>query len=106
MLLTKCIREKALYGLTPKHLEPASTPMEPNKALVKDEEADNVDVHLYQFDLLITDELTNFLKTRPNVCCVELYKIVIMLVLTLTGNPQQEVANFLARGANGSKINA
>ncbi|GKE77204.1 putative ribonuclease H-like domain-containing protein, partial [Tanacetum coccineum] len=26
----------------------ASTPMEPNKALVKDEEADNVDVHLYR----------------------------------------------------------
>ncbi|GJW93065.1 ribonuclease H-like domain, reverse transcriptase, RNA-dependent DNA polymerase [Tanacetum coccineum] len=25
-----------------------STPMEPNKALVKDEEADNVDVHLYR----------------------------------------------------------
>ncbi|GKA23405.1 hypothetical protein Tco_0709367, partial [Tanacetum coccineum] len=26
----------------------ASTPMEPNKALVKDEEADSVDVHLYK----------------------------------------------------------
>ncbi|GKA14831.1 putative ribonuclease H-like domain-containing protein [Tanacetum coccineum] len=29
-------------------LQTASTPMEPNKALVKDEEADNVDVHLYK----------------------------------------------------------
>ncbi|GJV03420.1 putative ribonuclease H-like domain-containing protein, partial [Tanacetum coccineum] len=57
--------EKALYGL---HQAPracqdkydilkkfdfvtvktASTPIEPNKALVKDEEADNVDVHLYR----------------------------------------------------------
>ncbi|GJZ94718.1 putative ribonuclease H-like domain-containing protein, partial [Tanacetum coccineum] len=26
----------------------ASTPMEPNKALIKDEEADSVDVHLYR----------------------------------------------------------
>ncbi|GJW42916.1 hypothetical protein Tco_0071715 [Tanacetum coccineum] len=29
-------------------LKTASTPMEPNKALVKDEEADSVDVHLYR----------------------------------------------------------
>ncbi|GJY69687.1 putative ribonuclease H-like domain-containing protein [Tanacetum coccineum] len=29
-------------------LQTASTPMEPNKALVKDEEADSVDVHLYR----------------------------------------------------------
>ncbi|GJW16036.1 putative reverse transcriptase, RNA-dependent DNA polymerase, partial [Tanacetum coccineum] len=59
--------EKALYGLhqAPKAcqdkyvadilkkfkfvtVKTTSTPMEPNKALVKDEEANNVDVHLYR----------------------------------------------------------
>ncbi|GJU60253.1 putative reverse transcriptase domain-containing protein [Tanacetum coccineum] len=44
--------EKALYGLhqAPRAclMKTASTPMEPNKALVKDEEADSVDVHLYR----------------------------------------------------------
>ncbi|GKF80263.1 hypothetical protein Tco_0238865, partial [Tanacetum coccineum] len=29
-------------------MKTASTLMEPNKALIKDEEADNVDVHLYK----------------------------------------------------------
>ncbi|GKF68772.1 hypothetical protein Tco_0198451, partial [Tanacetum coccineum] len=29
-------------------MKTASTPMEPNKALVKDEEADSMDVHLYR----------------------------------------------------------
>ncbi|GJU63516.1 putative ribonuclease H-like domain-containing protein [Tanacetum coccineum] len=41
-----------------------------------------------------------------NVCCLSLCKIVIMLELALTGNPQQEVVNFLARGAMDSKSNA
>ncbi|GJR57776.1 uncharacterized mitochondrial protein-like protein [Tanacetum coccineum] len=42
----------------------ASTPMEPNKALVKDEEADNVDVHLYRSMIRSLMYLTAF---RPNI---------------------------------------
>ncbi|GKB18323.1 putative ribonuclease H-like domain-containing protein [Tanacetum coccineum] len=42
----------------------ASTPMEPNKALVKDEEADNVDVHLYRSMIRSLMYLTAF---RPDI---------------------------------------
>ncbi|GJS89841.1 putative ribonuclease H-like domain-containing protein [Tanacetum coccineum] len=42
----------------------ASTPMEPNKALVKDEEADNVDVHLYR---LLIGSLMYLTASRPDI---------------------------------------
>ncbi|GKD60610.1 hypothetical protein Tco_1298119 [Tanacetum coccineum] len=45
-------------------MQAASTPMEPNKALVKDEEADNVDVHLYKLMIGSLMYLTTF---RPDI---------------------------------------
>ncbi|GJT03567.1 putative ribonuclease H-like domain-containing protein [Tanacetum coccineum] len=42
----------------------ASTPIEPNKALVKDEEADSVDVHLYRS---MTRSLMYLTASRPNI---------------------------------------
>ncbi|GJX49900.1 putative ribonuclease H-like domain-containing protein [Tanacetum coccineum] len=84
--LTKCYMvEKALYGL---HQAPrawfdaqkildefyggthfllriiASTPMKPNKALVKDEEADSVDVHLYRS---MIGSLMYLTASRPDI---------------------------------------
>nr|GEW21972.1 hypothetical protein [Tanacetum cinerariifolium] len=78
--------EKALYGL---HQAPracqekyvadilkkfdftivktASTPMEPNKALVKDAEAEDVDVHLYRS---MIGSLTYLTASRPNITFV------------------------------------
>ncbi|GJX91007.1 putative reverse transcriptase, RNA-dependent DNA polymerase [Tanacetum coccineum] len=78
--------EKALYGL---HQAPracqdkyvaeilkkfdfatvktASTPMEPNKALVKDEEADSVDVHLYRS---MIGSLMYLTASRPDITFV------------------------------------
>ncbi|GJX09817.1 putative ribonuclease H-like domain-containing protein [Tanacetum coccineum] len=45
----------------------ASTPMEPNKALVKDEEADSVDVHLYRS---MIGSLMYLTASRPNIMFV------------------------------------
>ncbi|GJT27201.1 putative ribonuclease H-like domain-containing protein, partial [Tanacetum coccineum] len=45
----------------------ASAPMEPNKALVKDEEADNVDVHLYR---LMIRSLMCLTASRPDITFV------------------------------------
>ncbi|GKE58561.1 putative ribonuclease H-like domain-containing protein, partial [Tanacetum coccineum] len=45
----------------------ASTPMEPNKALVKDEEADNVDVHLYR---LMIGSLMYLIASRLDITFV------------------------------------
>ncbi|GJX66880.1 putative ribonuclease H-like domain-containing protein [Tanacetum coccineum] len=42
----------------------ASTPMEPNKALVKDEEAEDVDVHLYR---LMIGSLMYLTASRPDI---------------------------------------
>ncbi|GJR27900.1 hypothetical protein Tco_1104132 [Tanacetum coccineum] len=42
----------------------ASTPMEPNKALVKDEEVDNVDVHLYRS---MIGSLMYLTSSRPDI---------------------------------------
>nr|GEX37086.1 retrovirus-related Pol polyprotein from transposon TNT 1-94 [Tanacetum cinerariifolium] len=55
--------EKALYGLhqAPRH---ASTVMEPNKALVKDAEAKDVDVHLYRSMIRSLMYLTT---SRPDI---------------------------------------
>ncbi|GKB57385.1 putative ribonuclease H-like domain-containing protein, partial [Tanacetum coccineum] len=60
------------------NVKTASTPIETQKPLVKDEEANDVDVHLYR-SLQILSHLN-----------------MIMLEQILTGNPQQEVVNFLA----------
>ncbi|GJW66102.1 putative ribonuclease H-like domain-containing protein [Tanacetum coccineum] len=45
-------------------LQTTSTPIEPNKALVKDEEADNVDVHLYRS---MNGSLMYLTTSRPNI---------------------------------------
>ncbi|GJY21048.1 hypothetical protein Tco_0393614 [Tanacetum coccineum] len=45
-------------------LQTASTPMEPNKALIKDEEADSVDVHLYRSMIRSLMYLT---ASRPDI---------------------------------------
>ncbi|GJV01551.1 putative ribonuclease H-like domain-containing protein [Tanacetum coccineum] len=48
-------------------IKTASTPMEPNKALVKDEEADNVDVHLYRS---MIGSLMYLTSSRPDITFV------------------------------------
>ncbi|GKB88465.1 putative ribonuclease H-like domain-containing protein, partial [Tanacetum coccineum] len=48
-------------------MKTASTPMEPNKALVKDEEADNVDVHLYRS---MIGSLMYLTASRPDITFV------------------------------------
>nr|GEU78161.1 hypothetical protein [Tanacetum cinerariifolium] len=58
----------------------ASTPMEPNKTLIKDVEDEDA------FGILKIHHLT-----------WRLFLIVTMLELALTGNPQQEIVNFLAK---------
>ncbi|GJY62368.1 putative ribonuclease H-like domain-containing protein [Tanacetum coccineum] len=45
----------------------ASTPMEPNKALIKDEEADSVDVHLYRS---MIGSLMSLIASRPVITFV------------------------------------
>ncbi|GJS94846.1 putative ribonuclease H-like domain-containing protein [Tanacetum coccineum] len=97
------------------NVKTTNTPIETNKALIKDEEAEDVDVHLYRSMILSLMYLT---ASRPNimfaVCAcardspfdLEAFLIVIMLELALTGNPQQEVVNFLAKGVMDSKSNA
>ncbi|GJW59997.1 putative ribonuclease H-like domain-containing protein [Tanacetum coccineum] len=95
----------------------ASTPMEPNKALIKDEEAEEVDVHLYRS---MIGSLMYLTASSPDitfsVCACARFQVtpktshlhavnrifkylkVTMLKLALTGNPQQKVVNFLAKG--------
>ncbi|GKD08045.1 uncharacterized mitochondrial protein-like protein, partial [Tanacetum coccineum] len=55
---------KKFYFVT---MKTASTPMEPNKALVKHEEAENVDVHLYRSMIRSLMYLTDF---RPDITFV------------------------------------
>ncbi|GJV38065.1 hypothetical protein Tco_1410542 [Tanacetum coccineum] len=45
-------------------IKTASTPMEPNKALVKDEEADSMDVHLYRS---MIGSLMYLTASRPDI---------------------------------------
>ncbi|GJY57762.1 hypothetical protein Tco_0457654 [Tanacetum coccineum] len=45
-------------------IKTASTPMEPNKALIKDEEAEDVDVHLYR---LMIGSLMYLTASRPDI---------------------------------------
>ncbi|GJV21310.1 putative ribonuclease H-like domain-containing protein [Tanacetum coccineum] len=108
----------------------ASTPIETQKPLVKDEEASDVDVHLYRsmigslmyvtasrpdimfavcacsrFQVTPKTSHLSAVKANPNWAfgiletlhlTWNLTQIVIMLEQILTGNPQQEVVNFLA----------
>ncbi|GKC28775.1 hypothetical protein Tco_1036069, partial [Tanacetum coccineum] len=91
-------------------MKTVSTPMELNKALIKDEEADSMDVHLYRS---MIGSLMYLTASRPNimfaVCACARFQVtpkmshlhavnmilrclkVIMLELALTGNPQHEV---------------
>ncbi|GJX60170.1 putative ribonuclease H-like domain-containing protein [Tanacetum coccineum] len=86
-----------------------STPIETNKAFFKDEEVEDVDVHLYKSMIGSLMYLTAF---RPDImfdvcACARIdFLIVIMLELALTGNPQHEVVNFLAKGVVDPKSNA
>ncbi|GKE83836.1 putative ribonuclease H-like domain-containing protein, partial [Tanacetum coccineum] len=85
----------------------SSTPIQTNKALLKDEEAKEVDVHLYRS---MIGSLMYLTASKPDIMFVfcacarihhltwKLVLILIMLVLALTGNPQQEVVNFLEKG--------
>ncbi|GJY46390.1 putative ribonuclease H-like domain-containing protein [Tanacetum coccineum] len=123
----------------------ASTPIETNKALLKDEEAEDVDVHLYRS---MIGSLMYLTASRPDIMFVvcacarfqvtpkvshihvvkrifrylkgqsklglwyprdlpfdlEAFFIVIMLELALTGNPQQEVVNFLAKDSYEKRL--
>ncbi|GKE60410.1 putative ribonuclease H-like domain-containing protein, partial [Tanacetum coccineum] len=78
-------------------LQIASTPIETQKPLPKDEEATDVDVHLYRS---MIGSLMYLTASRPDimfaVCACSRFQIVIMLKQILTGNPQQEFVNFLA----------
>ncbi|GKB18314.1 putative ribonuclease H-like domain-containing protein [Tanacetum coccineum] len=67
------------------NVKTASTPIETQKPLVKDEEASDVDVHLYRFQG--HSKKTDHLKCWSIVTCWE---------QILIGNHQQEVDNFLA----------
>ncbi|GKA98491.1 putative ribonuclease H-like domain-containing protein [Tanacetum coccineum] len=67
------------------NVKTASTPIETQKPLVKDEEANDVDVHLYRFQG--HSKKTDHLKCWSIVTCWE---------QILIGNHQQEVDNFLA----------
>ncbi|GKA18017.1 putative ribonuclease H-like domain-containing protein [Tanacetum coccineum] len=84
-----------------------STPIETNKELVKDEEAESVDVHLYRS---MIGSLMYLTASRPDimfaVCACARFQVtpktshlhaVKRIFRYLKGNPQQEVVNFLAR---------
>nr|GEV81016.1 hypothetical protein [Tanacetum cinerariifolium] len=85
----------------------ASTPMEPNKALVKDAEAEDEDVHLY---ILMIKSLMYLIDFRPEITFDVCASVRIQVTPNtshlhamkrifryLKGNPQHEVINFLAK---------
>ncbi|GJT94125.1 hypothetical protein Tco_1082970 [Tanacetum coccineum] len=86
-------QDKYVVGILKKFdfatIKTTSTPMESNKALLKDEEADSVDISERQlnwaFGILEIHHLT-----------WKLFLIVNMLKLALTGNPQQEKQTIVA----------
>ncbi|GJU75693.1 putative ribonuclease H-like domain-containing protein [Tanacetum coccineum] len=65
----------------------ASTPMEPNKALVKDEEADSVDVHLYRS---MIGSLMYLTASRPNIMFVV---VLVKRMISWAIKKQNFVAN-------------
>nr|GEV65829.1 DNA-directed RNA polymerase II subunit RPB7 [Tanacetum cinerariifolium] len=85
-------------------IEAISTPKVSNKPLIKDEEAEDVDIHLYR---LMIGSLMYLTASRPDITFAVHHLtwkptlIVIMLEPVLTGNPQPEVVNFLARAKDG-----
>ncbi|GJS49155.1 putative ribonuclease H-like domain-containing protein [Tanacetum coccineum] len=122
----------------------ASTPIETNKALLKDKEVEDVDVHLYRSmigslmyltasrpdimfvvcacvrfqvtpktsHLHVVKRIFRYLKGQPKLGLwypryspfdLEAFLIVIMLELALTGNPQQEVVNFVEKGFGAAR---
>nr|GEX79444.1 ribonuclease H-like domain-containing protein [Tanacetum cinerariifolium] len=92
------VKSAFLYGKIKE--ETASTLMEPNKALVKDAKAKDTS-HLH-----VVKRIFRYLKGQPKLAfgILEIHHltwkrilIVIMLELALTGNPQHEVVNFLAK---------
>ncbi|GJZ56822.1 putative reverse transcriptase, RNA-dependent DNA polymerase [Tanacetum coccineum] len=62
------IQDKYVVGILKKFdfatMKTASTPMEPNKALIKDEEADSMDVHLYRS---MIGSLMYLIASRPDI---------------------------------------
>ncbi|GJV25045.1 hypothetical protein Tco_1377740 [Tanacetum coccineum] len=80
----------------------ASTPIETQKPLVKDEEASDVDVHLYRS---MIGSLMYLTASRPDImfagCACSRFQVTpktshLRLLIESLGNPQQEVVNFLA----------
>nr|GEV09410.1 hypothetical protein [Tanacetum cinerariifolium] len=87
-----------------------STLMESNKPLIKDEKAKDVDIHLYRS---MIGSLMYLTASRPNitlsVCACARFQVnpktlhlhavkrIFRYLKVLTGNPQQEVVNFLAK---------
>ncbi|GKE77798.1 hypothetical protein Tco_1543918, partial [Tanacetum coccineum] len=67
ILLVQVYVDDIIFGSTKKSLcdkFEASTPMEPNKALVKDEEAGSMDVHLYRS---MIGSLMYLIASRPDI---------------------------------------
>ncbi|GJR44828.1 putative ribonuclease H-like domain-containing protein [Tanacetum coccineum] len=54
-------------------IKPASTPIEAHKSLVKDEEGEDVDVHLYRSMIVVS--CIKLLQVRHNVCCLSVVPI-------------------------------
>ncbi|GJQ95052.1 putative ribonuclease H-like domain-containing protein [Tanacetum coccineum] len=84
----------------------ASTPMETNKALTKDEDGEDVDIHLYKS---MIGSLMYLISSRPDimfsVCACSRFQVQpkvshLNAVPVWTGNPQQEVVNFLVQDYN------
>ncbi|GKB40661.1 hypothetical protein Tco_0885603 [Tanacetum coccineum] len=74
-------------------IKTVSTPIETHKALLKDEEAENVDVHLYRS---MIGSLMYLIASRPDkmfaICaCARIFLIVEYARSSLDRNPQQEV---------------
>ncbi|GKA77907.1 uncharacterized mitochondrial protein-like protein [Tanacetum coccineum] len=96
-----------------------STPIESNKELVTDEEAKVVDVHLYRSmigslmyltasrpDIMFATCACARFQVTPKMSHLHAVKMIFRYLKALIGNPQQDVVNFLARGAMDSKSNA
>ncbi|GJS03014.1 ribonuclease H-like domain-containing protein [Tanacetum coccineum] len=110
-MLKKCFPDKYVAEILKKFdfvsVKIASTPIETQKPLVKDEEASDVDVSGHSKDLpsKAVNRIFRYLEgqTKLGLCILDVpyltwkpIQIVIMLEQILTGNPQQEVVNFLA----------
>ncbi|GJW41159.1 putative ribonuclease H-like domain-containing protein [Tanacetum coccineum] len=87
-----------------------STPIDTNKELVKDEEAEAVDVHLYRSMIRSLMYLTAYrpdimfavcacarFQVTPRMSHLHAVKRIFRYLKALTGNPQQEVVNFLSK---------